>query len=114
MYRLIFIGFLLAGWSAHATIYRVNLNPFSTADFQSLQHAVNLSENGDTLLLESYFESDLYDTAEATIPAHFGEVTVDKELHFIGEGYFKELNYFSQELQAILKLKKDLRYIMKN
>lgn len=93
MYRLIFIGFLLAGWSAHATIHRVNLNPLSTADFQSLQNAVNLSANGDTLLLESYFESDLYDAAGTMIPAQFGVVTVDKELHFIGEGYFKDLNY---------------------
>ncbi len=66
--------FVLCSNIAHATVYRVN-NTGADADFTTAQAAHDGVTAGDTL----YFESS---------PTHYGSISITKEIHIIGNGYF--------------------------
>lgn len=74
---------LLCQFSANATVYRVN-NTGADADFTEAQAAHDGVNAGDTL----YFESS---------PTTYGALSITKEIHVIGNGYFLGEN---QDLQA--------------
>ncbi|MCB0761177.1 MAG: right-handed parallel beta-helix repeat-containing protein [Flavobacteriales bacterium] len=73
--------------TTQASTWRVNINPSSTADFQSLQTAVNSAAPGDILLVEanSGFASEVY--------FDFFNAIIDKPLEIYGSGYFLAANY---------------------
>lgn len=72
--------FILFANQANATKWRVNSNPSISANFTSLQVAVNSSSvaAGDTLYCEN--------------GSYFGDVTLTKRLVIIGPGYFLSQN----------------------
>lgn len=70
-----------------AAVIRVNLSPVATAPFSDLQLAVDAALQGDTIMVEALLTSDL-------LPAglSWNSVIVDKELTFMGPGYFLDEN----------------------
>lgn len=71
---------LLACSLATATTYTVDNDNPGAADFDSLSVAIAAASPGDTLLL-------------AGSTATYGDVTIDKELHLVGPGYFHTSNF---------------------
>lgn len=69
--------------STYATVYRVN-NTGADADFTAPQAAHDAASAGDTLYIEAS-------------PNSYGDLTISKEIHIFGPGYFLSQNL---ELQA--------------
>lgn len=77
---LALLAVCLSAKLAHAATYTVdNANP-NAADFDSLSKAVDVAQAGDTLLISGS-------------PDSYGSVTLTKELHLIGPGWYLKENY---------------------
>lgn len=74
LYLLTFLGFLLC-ISANADIIRVNNNNGISADFSSIQQAIDSANTGDTIYLEPS-------------STNYGNFTLNKRVSIYGAGYF--------------------------
>jgi hypothetical protein len=72
-YLLVFGIIVLTNFS-FATTWTLDNRPFSGAQFSTLQSAYDSAMAGDTILIKG---SDI----------NYGNLTVEKQIHFIGEGY---------------------------
>ncbi|MGB1032977.1 MAG: hypothetical protein ACPGWM_10185 [Flavobacteriales bacterium] len=92
MKKLAFFTLLFISVSINAATIRVNLNPASAADYNDLQLAIDAAMPGDFIEVEGFYQTDLNNILNPGLTYEWAEVTIDKELHLVGVGYFLQAN----------------------